>query len=466
MEQPLALFAVLPMVVVAQAARRHRFTVLAIISVIASAWLHVNAQTTAPAIVTAIRADRMLDVQSGKIISHAVVVVEADRITAAGTDIAIPPGARLLDLGNVTLLPGLIDSHTHLLQYYDRAWRADPAMTGKIRRMTTVNKVLLGAATARDYLDAGITTVRDLGSSGVNGDVALRDAIEDGWVIGPRMVVSTRPLVADDGKADPQAPDGPLWVKIRSPEDARQAVRQAVLSGADCIKIIVNGPPLMPLEVAQAIVEEAHRAGKKVAAHAVGEQATRIAAQAGVDSIEHAYAHFQQEFGVAALPDDVLKIMAEKHIFLVPTDATLAVVMDLRRNDPPQDRARVEEAMRKYGEADAARLRRAIQAGVPIAAGSDNDTYNSLSGKNRGQVSLNVLQAYAEAGMSPADIIRAATVNAAELLGLSDRVGSIREGKLADIIAVKGDPLKDITALETVAFVMKSGRVYKPMTAQ
>ena len=436
---------------------------LAILCLFASAWAHANAQATAPAIVTAIRADRMLDVQTGNTISHVVVVVQSDRIKAAGADVAIPPGARLIDLGDVTLLPGLIDSHTHLLQYYDVAWRSNPAMIDRIRRMTTVNKVLLGVATARDYLDAGITTVRDLGSSGVNGDVALRDAIEDGWVVGPRMVVSTRALVADDGKVEPQAPDGPLVVKVRGPEEARQAVRQAVQAGADCIKILVNGPPVMPLEVAEAIVEEARRAGKKVAAHAVGEKATRIAAQAGVASIEHAYAHFQQEVGVATLPDDVLKIMAEKHIFLVPTDATLGVIME-RRNDPPRDRARIEQDLRKYVEADADRLRRAIRAGVPIAAGSDNYTYNSVSGRTRGEASLNMLQAYADEGMAPLQIIRAASLNAAELLGVSDRVGSIRDGKLADIIAVKGDPLKDITALERVAFVMKSGRVYKRVT--
>jgi len=306
-------------------------------------------------------------------------------------------------------------------------------------------------------MEAGITTVRDLGSSGVNGDVALRDAIADGWMIGSRIVASTRALIADDGKAEGQTPEGPPVVKIRGTEDARQAVQQALQAGADCIKIIVNGPPLMPLEQIQAIVEETHRAGKKVAAHAVGEQATRIAAQAGVDSIEHAYAHFQQAVGVAALPDDVLKTMAEKHIFLVPTDATLDLVME-RRNDPPQDRPRVEEAMRKYMEADAARLRRAIQAGVPIAAGSDNYTYNSLSGRTRGQTSLNVLQAYAEAGMPPLAIIRAATMNAAELLGRPD-LGTIEANKLADIIAVPGDPLKDISQLLHVRFVMKGGQV-------
>jgi len=408
--------------------------------------------------VTAVRAARMIDVHSGTVVANAVVLVEKDRIQAAGDGLAIPAGARLINLGDATLLPGLIDSHTHLLQYYDLAWRGNAAMTAKIRRMTTVNKVLLGAATARDYVEAGITTVRDLGSSGVNGDVALREAIEDGWVIGPRIVASTRALVADDGKAAPPSPDGPLTVKIKGPEDARQAVRAAFQAPADCIKIIVNGPPLMPLEVAQAIVEEAHRSGKKVAAHAVGEQATRIAAQAGVDSIEHAYAHFQQAVGVAALPDDVLKIMAEKHIFLVPTDATLDLVMAVRRNDPPQDRARIEEEIRKYLEADAARLRRAIQAGVPIAAGSDNYTYNSLSGRTRGQTSLNVLQAYAEAGMPPLEIIRAATMNAAELLGRPD-LGAIEANKLADIIAVPGDPLKDISELLHVRFVMKGGQV-------
>jgi imidazolonepropionase-like amidohydrolase len=388
-------------------------------------------------------------------------VIEGDRIKSAGVDIPIPTGARLLDLGDVTLLPGLIDSHTHLLQTYDRAWRGNPAMGAKIRGMTTVNKVLLGVGTALEKLESGTTTVRDLGSSGVNGDVALRDAIEDGWVIGPRMVVSTRPLIADDGKADPPSRDGPLVVKVRGPEDARQAVQQAVKAGADCVKVLVNsGGQVMPLELLLPIVDEAHRSGKKVAAHAVGEQATRIAAQAGVDSIEHAYAHFQQEIGVAALPDDVLRVMAEKHIFLVPTDGTLDWIMDVSRDDPPQDRARIAEAMRRFKEADAARLRRAIQAGVPIAAGSDHYTYNTLAGKTRRQMTFDVLQAYAEAGMSPLEIIRAGTIKAAELLGRPD-IGAIETNKFADIIAVSGDPLKDFSQLQNVRFVMKGGQVIR-----
>ena len=454
--------------------RRDRFTVLAIIGVIASAWLHANGQATAPASVTAIRADRMLDVRSGKIISHAVVVIEADRIKVAGANLAIPPGARLLDLGDVTLLPGLVDAHTHLLQgppagkpeSFDEAtvreiMRSWPAA----RRASTITKVLVGAATARDDLEAGFTTVRDLGSSGVNGDVALRDAINLGWVPGPRMVVSTRAITIPSG--EPAGPTTePQIVLVTNPNDARRAVQQAVQAGADCIKVLVkSGRRVMSLELLLPIVDEAHRSGRKVAAHAVGEQATRIAAQAGVDSIEHAYGHFQQEVGVAALPDDVLKLMAEKGIFLVPTDSTLQAVMGLYyRDQSPEQRAATEARMRVNGEADRDRLRRAITAGVRIAAGSDTQSFRP--GRTRGEESLVVLQAYAEAGMPPLEIIRAATVNGAELLGLSDRIGSISEGKLADIIAVKGDPLKDVTVLERVAFVMKGGRVYKPITAQ
>ena len=448
--------------------RRDKFTVLAIISVIASAWLHANGQTTAPAIVTAIRADRMLDVPSGKIISHAVVVIEADRIKAAGADIAIPPGARLLDLGDVTLLPGLIDAHTHLLQgFIGRPEDVDDATLREIRRFlgSTVNKVLVGARMAREDLEAGFTTVRDLGSSGMNGDVALRDAINLGVVPGPRMVVSTRAITIPSG--EPAGPTTePQVVFVTNADDARRAVQQAVQAGADCIKVLVNsGRQVMSLELLLPIVDEAHRSGEKVAAHAVGEQATRIAAQAGVDSIEHAYAHFGQALGVAALPDDVLKLMAEKRIFLVPTDAPLADVMDINYHDqPPEQRVATEMRIRPLMEADRIRLRRAIAAGVRIAAGSDS--YGFLPGRTRGDNSLRMFQAYAEAGMPPLEIIRAATVNGAELLGLSDRVGSIREGNLADIIAVKGDPLKDVTVLEKVAFVMKGGRVYKPMTAR
>lgn len=410
----------------------------------------------------------MLDVVSGKVISHAVVVVEADRIKAAGADLAIPPGAHLLDLGNVTLLPGLIDAHTHLLASpfpFGRPASIDEATAREVRRRTTVNRVLSGAATARQVLEAGITAVRDLGSSGVNGDVALRDAINLGWLPGPRMVVSTRAIAVPSGA--PAVPGTePQIVFVTDADGARRATQQAVQAGADCIKVLVNfEQQVMPLELLVPIVDEAHRSGKKVAAHAVGAQATRIAARAGVDSIEHAYAHFREELGVEALPDDVLKLMAEKGIFLVPTDSTLPTAMELfYRDQLPEQRATTEARIRGFYEADRTRLRRAIAAGVRIAAGSDVATRRP--GKTQGEESLVVLQAYAEAGMPPLEIIRAATINGAALLGLSDHIGSIREGKLADIIAVRGDPPQDVTVLERIAFAMKGGRVYKPLTVQ
>lgn len=401
--------------------------------------------------VIAIRAARMLDVRAGTMVSNPVVVIEGDVIRAVGKDIAVPPGARQFDLGDATLLPGLIDAHTHLLQNFP-AWRSScDAQCGlEIRRRTTADKVLVGAAMAREDLQSGFTTVRDLGASGMNGDIALRDAINLGRVPGPRMVVSTRALTI--APEDSNATSGePQQVYLTSVEDARRAVRQALQDGADCIKIIISvGKQVMPLEEVQAIVEQAHHAGKKVAAHAVGDPATRIAAQAGVDSIEHAYRN---------LPDDVLEMMVAKHIFLVPTDLLLADVMELQYHDQPQDeRARTELRIRPLMEQDRARLRRAIQAGVRIAAGSDQ--YLFRPGRTRGEESLLMFAAYAEAGMSPLEIIRAATMNAADLLDRPD-LGAIEVNKHADLIAVPGDPLQDISELQHVRFVMKGGQLVR-----
>jgi imidazolonepropionase-like amidohydrolase len=234
------------------------------------------------------------------------------------------------------------------------------------------------------------------------------------------------------------------YVTIGGVEEARRAVRQAIYDGADCIKVIVDaGPRMLSPEEMEVIVAEAHRARKKVAAHAAGDQAMRIAAEAGVDSIEHAY----------GAPDEVLKIMAEKHIFLVPTDfptvesyATPAI--------PPEMAA----GIRRFIDANHDRLRRAIKLGVPIATGSD--TYFQTPGKTRGRASLAMLRSHVAAGMTPARVLRAATADAAELLGMADGIGSIEAGKFADLIAVRGNPLDDIDALEHVSFVMKGGIVY------
>jgi imidazolonepropionase-like amidohydrolase len=405
----------------------------------------------------AIRCGRLIDGKSDAPISNAIILIEGERIAAAGANVAIPAGAEVIDLGGATVLPGLIDCHTHLLQNYNGELKGDdPNMILTVTQMSTAKRALLGAAMGREDLEAGITTVRDLGNSGWNGDVALRDAINEGWVVGPRIIASTRALSAAGGQfgevsAAVQKIIEQEYAVISGVEDARRAVRQALYDGADCIKVIVNtGPRVVSLEEMKVIVEEAHRVRRKVAAHAIGDQATRIAAEAGVDSIEHAY----------VVPDDVLKLMAEKKIFLVPTDGPVdAYVGIFERPQTEQQRKEAETRWKFLISGSRKRLERAVKAGVRVAAGSD--MYYQIPGKTRGQASLSMLRAYQESGMTPLQIIRAATVSAAELLGWQARIGSIEPGKFADIIAVEGDPLADITQLERVKFVIKNGKVIR-----
>lgn len=407
----------------------------------------------------AVKASRMLDVKEGTVITNAVVLIENGRITDAGSSLSIPSGAQVIDLGDATILPGLIDCHTHLLQNYEGALGGDdPNMILTVSQMSTAKRALLGAAMGRETLEAGITAVRDLGNSGWNGDVALRDAIRSGWVIGPRMLASTRALAASGGQFGNISSESQVIIKqeyvvISGVEEARHAVRQAFYDGADLIKVIVNtGPRVLNLDEMKTIVEEAHRVNRKVSAHAIGDLATRIAAEAGADSIEHAY----------TIPDDVLKMMADKKIFLVPTDypADFYSLIGSTRKLTPEQIQQSEAGAKRFADSNAKRLARAIKAGVRIAAGSDE--YYNIPGKTRGQASLLMFRAYAAAGMNPLEIIRAATVNAADLLA-GDRAlfGSIEKGKFADLVAVNGDPLKDITELEHVRFVMKGGSVIK-----
>ncbi|HYL62142.1 MAG TPA: amidohydrolase family protein [Candidatus Methylomirabilis sp.] len=406
----------------------------------------------------ALRAARLLDGKGETALKDGVVLIAGEKITAVGSALTIPANAKVIDLGDATLLPGLIDVHTHLLSEMDGSNLSlqDVEMLRIVATQSTAERALLGAKLGREDLEAGITTVRDLGNSGINGDVALRRAIQRGWLPGPRMITSTRALAAQGGQFGTLTPSAQKivedeYVTLHGSESARQAVRQALYDGATCIKVIVNGTPAnVTLDEMKAIVEEAHTSGVKVAAHAIGDKATRIAAEAGSDSIEHAY----------IVPDDVLKMMAGKHIFLVPTDGTLKTFVDMSigtRQASDSERAQMEKEFGPFVKEEQDRLKRAIRAGVPIAAGSD--MYLSIPHLNRGQASLLVYEAYAESGMSPIEILHAATRNAAELLGMQDRVGTLEPGKLADIIAVPGDPLKDVRALEHAQFVMKGGAV-------
>jgi len=391
-----------------------------------------------------------------------VVVVQGGRIASVGANAAIPSGAKVVDLGSLTLLPGLIDAHTHLLQNYRGEFGGDdPNMILTVTTMSTAKRALLGAKMGREDLEAGITTVRDLGNSGFGGDVALRDAINAGWVTGPRIRAATRAISAAGGQFGTVQPETQKIIEqeyavVSTVDEARRAVRQAFYDGADLIKVIVNtGPRVVSLDEMNAIVEEAHRVGRTVAAHAIGDTATRIAAEAGVTSIEHAY----------TIPDEVLRMMAQKGIYLVATDYPAEFYVSAFASSlTPEQQRRQREGATQFAKSNADRLMRAVRAGVRVAFGSDE--YYDVAGRSRGQSSLLTLQAYQEAGMSPLEVLRTATVNSAALLGWGDRIGSIEAGRLADIIAVDGDPLKDVKDLQRVRFVMKGGEIIKGPAAK
>lgn len=379
----------------------------------------------------AITAKRMIDVRSGKEISDIVILIEKNKIVAVGSNLKIPDSVELISLGDVTILPGLIDAHTHLLhQYYTKYGDDNTNRLLEMIQLGAAKRALLGSRLAREMLEAGFTSVRDLGNSSINADVALRDAINNGDVVGPRMFVSTRALSPVGGQFQSVTPEAQEllsqeYVQISGVEEARRAVRQAIYDGADCIKVIVNsGSRILSVEEMTVIIEEAKRANLPVAAHATnGDGPSMIAAKAGVNSIEHAY----------TVSDTVLNLMAKKSIFLVPTDAA---------------------GVPRYQD----RIKRALKAGVRIAIGSD--IYYEIPGKTRGQVCAGMYKTYALSGMSTFEVLRAATINPADLIG-NNSIGAIEVARYADIIAVKGNPLTDLGALEKVVFVMKDGKVYK-----
>jgi imidazolonepropionase-like amidohydrolase len=396
------------------------------------------AQEPAP---VAIRAARMLDVASGRILSNAVVVVQGDRIVSVNPA-AVPAGARVLDLGDVTLMPGFIDMHTHLSSEISAASFTDAV------RLTDADFAFRAVGHAGKTLRAGFTTVRDFG-----GDVtvALGRAVSRGSVVGPRVVPSRNSLGVTGGHCDVTgfAPGvlelGPEDGVADGPWEVVQAVRYQIKHGAQVIKtcatagvLSLEGPvgaQQYSYEELKAMVDEAARHGVRVAAHAHGTEGIKAAVRAGVASIEHG----------SQLDDEAIALMKERGTWLVPTSylvdrINLAVL-------PPLVRQKAETILPIARQS----LRKAIAGGVKIAFGTDAGVYPH--GENAKEFAV-----YVKLGMTTADAIRSATLHAAELLGMSDR-GVIAAGKLADLVAVPGDPLRDITATERVSWVMLGGKV-------
>jgi imidazolonepropionase-like amidohydrolase len=380
----------------------------------------------------------MLDVKSGSVVTNAVVLVTGDRIIAAGSGLAIPPGATVIDLGDHMLLPGLVDCHTHLMSSSGDEYALMLATKSQAYR------ALEGASNARRTLMAGFTTVRDVENEGSGyADVALRNAINRGLVEGPRMKVATRAIAAvgqyQPFGISPDLPEFPRGAQMVSGvEEARRAVREQIGNGADLIKVYADWRyPTLTGEELRVIVEEAHKARRTVAAHATTPQGIRNAVEAGVDSIEHG-THAERA---------TLELMKQKGTWLVPT---LGQGLDLLANAKDE---KTRDFARQSVEDGRKTLQMARDLGVKIASGFDPFEAR-MQGANAHEIA-----ALAQAGLGNLGAIRAATLDAAQLVGLE--VGSLETGKLADVIAVAGNPLSDIKALESVRFVMKAGVVVK-----
>jgi imidazolonepropionase-like amidohydrolase len=432
--------------------------------------LPVRQLAQAPPKVTLVKAAHLLDPRTGNVLSPAAVLIQDGKIEQVGASAQLkanaPKGVQTIDLGNATLLPGLIDSHTHLL--------VDPTVQSEAERSRRYNgdfvpglllaivespskRVLIGAQLAREDLDSGITTVRNLGHSGIDGDVALRDAINAGRVPGPRILASGRKFAKEGDyiqNLNPVLAEAILdqeFLSVNGPDQARQAVQKNLLYAVDVIKVTISANYTVA-EIA-AIVDEAHQQHIKVAAHAVDTASIQIAIDGGVDSVEHGN----------EIIDEQLKQMRDKGIFFdfTPTfygdfftRLTEATVMM-----SPARRERWAQLDVSDTQTYNNLVQHVLKSGVKFAAGSDMGW--CFPEKTRGQTSVSRFPVLHQAGIPSLDVLRAITTKAAEMLGWQDRVGAIEPGKFADLVAVAGDPLADITEIERVRFVMKNGEVVR-----
>jgi imidazolonepropionase-like amidohydrolase len=393
-------------------------------------------------------AGQILDVRSGRYLRDAAVYIEGDRIAAVGPAATVlaraSAGVKEIDLRNATVLPGLIDCHTHLMA---RMPEGENGYELNLLTKSEAYRALEGAADARVTLQAGFTTVRDVENEGSGyADAALRDAINAGLVEGPRMLVATRAIAAvgqyQPFNVRPDLVGFPTGAQmISGVDEARRAVREQIGHGADVIKVYADWRhPTLTVAEMQVIAEEAHKAGLKVAAHATTPEGIRNAVMAGVDSIEHGH---EADKGA-------LQLMKTKGTYLVPTLSVVDAAMARRfgASTPPPKALAFLDTLKHT-------MSMAKEIGVKIADGSD-----ASAARSHGQ-NARELEAMTERGLTPIESIRAATISAADLIGWPDKVGAVEVGLFADLIAVEGDPTTDIRVLQKVVFVMKGGKVIK-----
>jgi len=410
--------------------------------------------------VTALKAAWLWDGVSETRIPEAVVVIEGDRILAAGSRVSIPKGARVIDLGSATILPGLIDAHTHLLLNEDvRQSESGMDIVAPVVMTGTTKRALRGASLAREYLEAGFTAVRDVGNGGQGGDLALRDAIREGWVEGPLMLASGRAITGPRGQYQwlPEEHRGLVaqeYAPVLDAASAVRAVRFAVAEKADLIKVILD--PTFSKEDLATIVAEAHRLNRKVAAHATSEYEVLLAAECKVDSIEH---------GTQGVPVEAIRLMAKNHTYFVPTAMSRLLAQRLYVDAlglAPEQAKQNEAENEKWLASMRDVILAARDAGIPIVLGSD--LYHQIPGLTRGQGAREALFGLVEAGLRPVEALRAATANAADLMGRGDALGRVKAGYSANLLVVAGNPLEDIHVLAQIKHVVLQGRMKAPST--